>query len=142
MGGLGGAAPTVVAIMGSYRRRGTIDSTVDEVLLGASEAGADTRKIELLDQRIEHCLNCRECCQEPGPERGRCEIEDDVPAILDALDAADAVVLAAPVNCGDVNALTRALSRRRDASGHGPRRPCLRRSPGGRRRAARSRCRR
>lgn len=102
-----GAPPRVVALMGSYRKGGTIDTVVDEVLAGARQGGAETRKIDLVDWHVEFCRNCRECCTEPGSERGRCAQDDDVDGLLTALEQADAVVLAAPVNYGDVNALTR-----------------------------------
>jgi multimeric flavodoxin WrbA len=38
---------------------------------------------------------------------GTCVIDDDMAAILSAREEADAIVLGAPVNFGDVNALTR-----------------------------------
>lgn len=101
------SAPRVVALMGSYRLGGTIDTAVQEVLDGARERGASVTKIDLVDRRIEFCRNCRECMQLPGAERGRCVIDDNVAGILDEIDAADALVLGAPVNLGDVNALTR-----------------------------------
>jgi multimeric flavodoxin WrbA len=103
----------VVALMGSYRKGETIDRAVGEVLAGARGAGAETEKIDLVDRRVEFCWNCRECCREPGRMRGRCvRHADDVDGILAALEGADAVVLGAPVNFGDVNALTRRLLER------------------------------
>ncbi len=97
----------VVGLMGSYRRGGTIDQAVTAVLEAARERGATTAKIDLLDQRIEFCRNCRTCCCEPGPERGKCVIEDDFDGVMRQLESADAIVIGAPVNFGDVNALTR-----------------------------------
>ncbi len=97
----------VVGIMGSYRKGGAIDTVVSEMLKAAQSLGAETTKIDLIDQHIEYCTNCRACCQEPGPQRGRCVIDDDMEEILTALEAADAIILGAPVNFGDVNALTR-----------------------------------
>ena len=97
----------VVGIVGSYRKGGYIDSTVDEVLSAAREHGAKTEKIFLLDQHIEFCANCRSCMQEPGPECGQCILEDDMDSILKKVAAADSIVIGAPVNCWDVNALTR-----------------------------------
>ena len=60
----------ILGIVGSYRRNGTIDTLVTEVLSSARAAGAETEKIYLLDKHIEFCTNCRTCTQKPGPERG------------------------------------------------------------------------
>ena len=111
----------VVALMGSYREGGTIDTIVDEVLEGARAAGASTEKIDLIEQRVEFCRNCRACTRAPGPERVPCaEHDDDVDALLARLEAADAIVLAAPVNFGDVNAVTRRLLERMVGYGYWP----------------------
>lgn len=104
--------PSIVALMGSYHRYGALDHALEEVLAGAREAGARTEKLVLLDQRIEFCMNCRACMAEPGAERGRCVIEDDLESVLRALEQADGIVLGSPVNHGDVNALTRRLLER------------------------------
>lgn len=97
----------VVGLVGSYRKGGYIDSTVDEVLSAARDRGAETEKIFLLDQHIEFCTNCRTCMQEPGPERGKCILEDYMDQILKKIAGADSIVIGAPVNCWDVNAVTR-----------------------------------
>ncbi len=97
----------VVGLVGSYRKGGYIDSTVNEVLSAARDRGAKVEKIFLLDQHIEFCTNCRSCMQEPGPERGKCILEDDMENILEKIAGADSIVIGAPVNFGDVNALTR-----------------------------------
>ncbi|MFH1716170.1 MAG: flavodoxin family protein [Planctomycetota bacterium] len=96
----------VVGIVGSYRKGRTIDSAVSAVLEGAEAAGAKTKKIYLLDMRIEFCSNCRSCMQEKGgPARGKCVHNDDMDGILAEIDQADAIVLAAPVNVGNVTAI-------------------------------------
>ncbi len=102
----------VVALMGSYRRHGTIDLTVEAALEGARGRGAATTKIVLKDHDLRFCENCRDCTQVPGPERGQCQLDDDLDEILTKLESADGVILAAPVNFGDVNAQTRSLLER------------------------------
>ncbi|HUX28545.1 MAG TPA: flavodoxin family protein [Terracidiphilus sp.] len=97
----------IVAIVGSYRKGGTIDKAVEAILAGARTRGARTSTIYLTEQHIEFCTNCRECVQTPGPERGRCAQKDDLEPILTEIEAADAVVLASPVNCYNVTALFR-----------------------------------
>ncbi|MGE0081456.1 MAG: flavodoxin family protein [Thiohalomonadaceae bacterium] len=110
----------VTAIVGSYRKGGASDQAVDAILEGAREAGATVSKIYLIDRRMAFCANCRECMQEPGPERGRCPIHDDVPAILDEIDASDAVVLASPVNFGTVTAVMKQFIERLGAYAYWP----------------------
>jgi NAD(P)H-dependent FMN reductase len=110
----------VVGIVGSYRKHGTIDTAVSAVLDAAEAAGADTEKIYLQDQTIEFCTNCRICLQQPGPERGQCVLEDDMAHLLDTLEQADAFVIGAPVNFGNVNALTQRFIERCVCYGYWP----------------------
>lgn len=105
-------ARKVVAIIGSYRKSGTVDAAADAVLAGARERGAETSKIYLLDQRIEYCRNCRACTQVEGTTRGECAIRDDVAAILKEVDSADALILASPVNFYNATALFRTFLER------------------------------
>ncbi|QDV09921.1 NADPH-dependent FMN reductase [Planctomycetes bacterium Poly30] len=102
----------VVGLMGSYHLHGTIDEAVEAALEGARGRGAATRKIVLMKQHIEFCSNCRGCTECAGPDRGHCPIEDDLDDVLAKLEDADGIVLAAPVNFGDVNALVRQLLER------------------------------
>jgi len=97
----------VVAIVGSYRKGGAIDTAVEAILEGAREKGAQTQTIYLTEQHIEFCTNCRQCCQTPGEERVKCAQQDDLEAILQKIEAADAVVLGAPVNYWNVTAIFR-----------------------------------
>lgn len=98
--------------MGSYRKGGIVDSAVDAVLAGAKQKGAVTSKIYLLDKNIEFCTNCRSCAQTEGPQRGKCLKKDDLEALLTEIEAADAIVLGAPVNFFNVNALFRRFMER------------------------------
>jgi multimeric flavodoxin WrbA len=97
----------VVAIVGSYRKGGAIDTAVEAILEGAREKGAQTHTIYLREQHVEFCTNCRQCTQTPGSERGTCAQQDDLETILKEIEAADAVVLGSPVNYFNVTALFR-----------------------------------
>src|SRR5438270_4094086 len=110
--GGGSVGKKVVAILGTYRKGGTLDTAVEAILEGARNRRATTSTIYLLDRHIEFCTNCRQCTQEPGPERGRCRQNDDLDAIVSEIEAADAVVLASPVNCGNVTAIFRCFMER------------------------------
>ncbi len=102
----------VVAVVGSYRKGGTIDTAVQAVLKGAREKGAETKTIYLTDQHLEFCENCRRCTQAPGLQRGQCVQKDDLQGILDELDTADAIVLGSPVNYWNLTAIFRRFMER------------------------------
>jgi len=95
----------LVAIVGSYRKGGIIDTAIDEILTAAREDGAETIKIYLIDKNIEFCTNCRTCTQREGSGRGKCIIPDDMENILDEIQQADAIVLGSPMNFGTVTAV-------------------------------------
>ena len=99
---------TVIAIIGTYRKGGTIDSAIDAILKGADENGMQTKKIYLQDKHIEFCTNCRLCASSDlDAKRGKCVHNDDMTEILDQVDAADAIVLGSPINFFTVTAVTK-----------------------------------
>jgi hypothetical protein len=109
------ATPLILAVDGSYRRGGITDQLVDAVLGAAEAAGSRCERVHLIDEPIAFCMNCRRCAAESletAPVRGTCEMQDGMAALLDRLDAADALVLAAPVNVGGVTAVTRRFMER------------------------------
>jgi multimeric flavodoxin WrbA len=95
----------VTAIVGSYRKQGTVDTVIDVILSSAQQAGAETAKIYLIDKHIEFCTNCRSCTQEKGARRGACPLADDMHSILDELESSDAIVLGTSVNFYTVTAV-------------------------------------
>lgn len=111
---------TIVAIVGSYRKAGVIDTAVDEILRGAGDCGIETSKIYLIDKHIEFCTNCRACAQNPGKVRGNCRHEDDLVEILDQVDLADGLILASPINFYNVTAVTRRFMERLIVYGYWP----------------------
>ncbi len=98
-------AKRIIAIVGSYRKSGIIERTVDEILRAAVEKGAAAEKILLTDHHIEFCRNCRKCAQQEGPRRGACVHQDEVAELLDRIEAAHGLILASPVNFFGVTAL-------------------------------------
>lgn len=95
----------VTAIVGTYRKGGVIDAAVDEILAAAREAGAETRKISLIEKHVEFCANCRSCTQAEGAGRGNCMLLDDMRSILDEIERSHALVLASPMNFWTVTAV-------------------------------------
>ena len=113
-------AEKVVAIVGTYRRDHVTETAVDELLRGASTNGAQVEKIMLLDHPIEFCTNCRACLQEAGENRGPCVHDDAMNTLLDKLEAADAMVLASPINFGAETALMKRFIERLVVYGYWP----------------------
>lgn len=109
-----------MAIVGSYRSGGTIDQAVEAVLEGARARGAITQTVQLRNCHIEFCTNCRHCMQEYGEERGKCLQQDDLESILTNIEAADAVVLGAPVNAFNTTAIFRRFIERLVGYGYWP----------------------
>ncbi len=96
----------IVAIVGSYRKGGIIDQTVDAILEVAHRKGAEVEKIYLTDKNIEFCINCRVCMKDSlEKKRGKCIFNDDMDSILTAIDNADGLILGSPVNFGTVTAI-------------------------------------
>lgn len=126
-------AKKIVAIDGSYRRGGTIDQAVQAAVGAAQAGGAEVRVFRLAERNVLFCDNCRACAQAPGAKRGHCPLVDDMNEMLDAIEAADGLILAAPVNCFNVNALTRRFLERLTPYAFWPwgaKGPAARRKPG------------
>jgi hypothetical protein len=102
------------------RRGGVVDSLVSAALEAARGAGAETEKVYLLEEKIEFCLNCRACAQQPGGGRGACVLDDGMAALLDRCEAAQGLVIGAPVNYFNLNALTRRFMERLICYGYWP----------------------
>jgi len=110
----------VIAIVGTYRKGKTVDIAVDELLRAAQQQNCQTEKIFLLDKHIEFCANCRNCTQQPGDARGDCVISDDMKQILDKIDSADGIILAAPINWFNITALMKRFVERLLPYGYWP----------------------
>ncbi len=82
----------VLAISSSPRKGGNSDVLCDEFLKGAAEAGHKTQKIRLAEKTIAPCVACYGC----GTSHV-CVRKDDMAEVLEALKAAEVIVLASPV---------------------------------------------
>lgn len=82
----------VLAISSSPRKGGNSDVLCDEFLKGAAENGHEVQKIRLAEKKIAPCLACYGCT-----DSHVCVRRDDMAEVLEALKAADVIVLASPV---------------------------------------------
>lgn len=111
----------MVGIVGSYREGGVIDTVVGEILAIAERNGKSTQKVLLADYDVGFCTNCRACMQSPGFARVPCVVHhDDAEKILKGIENADSLVIGAPVNMGQTNALMQQFIERSVGFGYWP----------------------
>ena len=89
----------ILALSASPHLSGNSAHLVDQLLAAASEAGAQTERVDVNTLQIRGCQGDFAC-----KKTGRCIQQDDMQALYDKIDRADAVVFASPVYMGDVNA--------------------------------------
>ncbi len=82
----------LLGIVGSARLWGNSELLVRQVLHGAQAEGAVARMIRLTDLRLEPCTGCLRCVI----GRKHCGLDDDMAWLVDTIQAADGLVLAAP----------------------------------------------
>jgi len=95
--------------VGSPRKKGNTITIVNEVLRGASDAGAETKIYNLNALNIRGCQACYKC--QTGPE-AKCVQKDDMAALYDDIYSADAIVLGSPVYMLQVSAQTKTFTDR------------------------------
>lgn len=88
----------ILALSASPNPNGNSAHLVDQLLAAAREAGAQTERIDVNALRVRGCQADYSC-----KKTGRCFQQDDMQAVYDKIDQADAVVFASPVYMGDVN---------------------------------------
>lgn len=82
----------VLGIVASPRRGGNTEVLVDEVLRGASSAGASVYKMCVDELEIAPCDACESCAVD-----GQCLHEDDMNEVLAQMDSSQVWVLGTPV---------------------------------------------
>ena len=110
----------ILVINGSYREEGVTDSAIAVAIKELEVDGHTIEQIKLRDTPIEFCRNCRHCMQQPGDSPGQCVLDDDMAGIVDRIEAADAYILAAPVNFGSVTAVFKRFMERLSVYGYWP----------------------
>ncbi len=95
----------ILGLSGSPRRHANSETILDQVLSGASEAGAETGKIIAAGFRNLHpCVSCGHCLK-----TGRCRVQDEMQEIYPMLDRADGLVVASPIYFMGVSAFLKAI---------------------------------
>ncbi|MGB8219046.1 MAG: flavodoxin family protein [Methanoregula sp.] len=90
----------IIGVIASPRKEGNTAWTVNKILEGAKEQGAETQSWYFSDLDIQPCRGCL-CCHD-GSDRG-CSINDDMQELYGAIEQADALVLGSPVYMGQMS---------------------------------------
>ena len=89
----------IIGFVASPRNEGNTAWTVNQILEGAKEQGAETEIWYAGALELKPCRGCLGCVQSD-----RCVIDDDMQPIYSALSQADALVLGSPVYMGQMSA--------------------------------------
>jgi multimeric flavodoxin WrbA len=99
----------IIGIIASPHKEGNTAWTVNKILEGAKEQGAETQSWYFSDLDIQPCRGCL-CCHDGG-DRG-CSINDDMQELYGAIEHADALVLGSPVYMGQMSAQAKIITDR------------------------------
>lgn len=93
---------TIVSLVSSPRRGGFGDRIVGRIEEGAESAGAKVVRFDLNSMvAVRQCQNC-EACKRNG---GTCILKDDIAPVIDAIRAADGLIMATSIQFNDMNGL-------------------------------------
>ena len=99
----------VVVISGGRNPQGQTAQAAGAILEGLRAAGARGEIVFLPQLKIERCRQCDPAGWGLCRQEGRCVIEDDLPALIERMRAADGVVFATPVYFSDLSESLRAM---------------------------------
>jgi len=97
-----GEEMNVMGFVASPRKEGNTAWTINKILEGAKEQGAETRSWYFSDLDIKPCRGCLGC--HTGARDRGCVIDDDMQKLYGALKQADVLVLGSPVYMGQMSA--------------------------------------
>ncbi|MGD1118002.1 MAG: flavodoxin family protein [Dehalococcoidales bacterium] len=104
-----------VGIVGSPRRGGNTEILTAHCLKAIAEEGIKTELIRLAGKDIRGCQACDYC----HTHAGECSIKDGMQAIQKKMQAADIIIVGAPVYFGSATALVKGLLERAAFSSRG-----------------------
>ena len=89
----------IVAVLGSPRAKSNSTALARKILDKAKDLGAETQEFVLNKLEFKGCQACETC----KTKLDHCVLKDDLTAVLEAVKAADAVVMATPNYFGEVS---------------------------------------
>ena len=104
--------PKKIIIVNAGPRRGwNTDTLLTEAAAGAEAAGAQTERFDLFRlEKYTGCISCFGCKKEKY--KGRCVCKDGLTPVLDAIRAADGLIIGSPNYLSEMTASFRALYER------------------------------
>ncbi|MBV7276375.1 flavodoxin family protein [Clostridium sp. PL3] len=102
----------VVAINGSPRKQWNTATLLNKALEGAASQGAETELIHLYDLNFKGCTSCFACRLINGKSYGKCAMRDELTAVLEKVQNADALILGSPIYLGNVTGEMRSFMER------------------------------
>lgn len=107
-------AMKIVIINSSPRRKGNTSKLCDAFRNGVMATANNTEitTIFLNELDFKGCQSCFACKLRGSKQYGRCSINDDLTPILEAVSAADCIVVASPIYLMDVNSSAKAFLER------------------------------
>ncbi|PBI34215.1 flavodoxin family protein [Clostridioides difficile] len=94
----------VLAFMGSPRKKGNVDTILDEIIKGVNDNNVEVKKYYLNDMNIKGCQGCLYCRKVPT-----CEFKDDMIDIYKDIKSAEYIIIGSPVYICQVSAQTKLL---------------------------------
>ncbi|MDO5845482.1 MAG: flavodoxin family protein [Methanocorpusculum sp.] len=94
----------VLAFNGSPRKNGNTETVLDAFLRGAASAGAEIKKVRLVELDFKRCRGCNAC-----HKKGVCVISDELTPLFDEILQSDILVLASPIYSMTVTAEMKAF---------------------------------
>ncbi|MCT8975651.1 flavodoxin family protein [Clostridium sp. CX1] len=102
----------VIGINGSPRKQWNTATLLNKALEGSASQGAETELIHLYDLNFKGCTSCFACRIKDGKSYGKCAMRDDLTAVLEKIQEADALILGSPMYLGAVTGETRSFIER------------------------------
>jgi NAD(P)H-dependent FMN reductase len=111
----------IIAYNGSPHTNGHCGKLIKKMLKGAASKGAETKRIDIIKQDIQHCNGCFKCAtKDPELKIGKCTIDDDMHEILEEWDTYDGYILACPVYDMGITSIMKKFVERRIALTYRP----------------------
>ncbi len=101
----------IVAVNAGPRKGWNTDTLINEAIKGATSAGANVEKFDLFRlEKYTGCISCFGCKREKN--KGHCICRDGLTPVLDAIRAADGLIIGSPNYLSELTASFRALYER------------------------------
>ncbi len=101
----------IIAVNAGPRKGWNTDTLIAEAVRGAESAGAEVEKFDLFRlERYTGCISCFGCKNEKS--KGCCVCRDGLTPVLDAIRAADGLIIGSPNYLSEMTASFRALYER------------------------------